>query len=124
MKALICGSRSWGKPGLVDILVLGLKAVWRDDLTIIHGGADGADMAAHMAACRHHIRFDRYPADWKQHGKAAGPIRNQQMLDEGRPDVVFAFTNELASSRGTADMVRRAKAAGVPVYVIGAPADA
>lgn len=44
-------------------------------------------------------------------GKAAGPIRNQRMLDEGKPDLVVAFPG----GRGTADMVRRAKAAGVPV---------
>jgi len=53
-------------------------------------------------------------ANWRTHGKAAGPIRNQQMLDEGRPHLVVAFPG----GTGTADMVRRAKAAGVPVMEV------
>lgn len=41
---------------------------------------------------------------------AAGPIRNQQMLDDGKPDLVVAFPG----GKGTADMVRRARVAGIP----------
>jgi len=55
-----------------------------------------------------------FPADWETHGKAAGPIRNQRMLDEGRPDLVVAFPG----GRGTSDMVARAKRAGVEVMMI------
>lgn len=47
-------------------------------------------------------------------GKAAGPIRNQRMLDDGKPDRVLAFPG----GRGTANMVKLAKAAGVPVHEI------
>jgi hypothetical protein len=49
-------------------------------------------------------------------GKAAGPIRNQRMIDEGKPDLVIAFPG----GRGTADMVSRAKKAGIPVQEITA----
>lgn len=62
-------------------------------------------------------QFEEYPADWKRYGMAAGPIRNRRMLKEGKPDIVIAF----AGGRGTADMVRQAKAAGVPVVKV-APA--
>jgi hypothetical protein len=58
-----------------------------------------------------------FPADWNTHGKAAGPIRNRQMLKEGKPDVVLAFHEDLGRSKGTADMVRAAKAAGIAVKV-------
>lgn len=74
-------------------------------------GADGlADRAARVLGCD----IDVYPADWPRYGKAAGPMRNQQMVDEGKPDVVLAFPG----GRGTADMVRRAKAAGVRVVEV------
>lgn len=60
-----------------------------------------------------------FRADWKLHGEGAGPRRNQRMLNEGQPELVLAFVNKpLAESRGTADMVRRAKAAGISTYVI------
>ena len=57
------------------------------------------------------IPVKEYPADWQKHGRAAGPIRNQQMLDEGKPDLVVAFDG----GRGTADMIARAEKAGVRV---------
>jgi hypothetical protein len=60
------------------------------------------------------VPFRIFPANWKKHGRAAGPMRNQQMLDEGKPDLVIAFPG----GSGTADMVRRAKAAGVPVETV------
>jgi hypothetical protein len=57
-----------------------------------------------------------FEADWRR-GKRAGPERNQRMLDEGRPDEVWAFHTDTALGKGTADMVRKARAAGVPVRV-------
>ncbi len=82
--------------------------------TLIHGGASGADTLAGMWAKEWGVTEWVHPADWAKHGNAAGPIRNQDMLERGKPDLVVAFPG----GRGTADMVRRAKAAGVPVRVI------
>jgi hypothetical protein len=59
-----------------------------------------------------------YPAQWHKYGRAAGPIRNQQMLAEGKPDLVLAFHDDIDGSRGTKDMVNRARRAGVKVEVI------
>lgn len=84
------------------------------DITIISGEADGVDSAATDFAVVNYTQYKGFPADWKTHGKAAGPIRNQQMLDEGKPDLVIAFPG----GNGTADMVRRARKAGVEVREI------
>lgn len=59
-----------------------------------------------------------FPADWKRYGKAAGPIRNQQMIDEGKPDLVLAFHENINESRGTKDMVARARGIGIKVIII------
>lgn len=81
---------------------------------IISGKARGADMLSiDWAVCRY-CSWSEYPADWKQHGRKAGPIRNQYMLDHGKPDVVVAFPG----GTGTNDMVRRAKRAGVEVIEV------
>jgi predicted solute-binding protein len=55
-----------------------------------------------------------YQADWARLGRKAGPIRNQRMLDEAKPDVVIAFPG----GRGTADMLRRTRQAGVEVIEV------
>jgi len=85
------------------------------DITIIEGGARGVDSAAadfaHVNFCQHRM----FPAAWDLYGKAAGTIRNQQMLDEGKPDLVVAFPSK--NSKGTWHMVRIAKKAGVPVEI-------
>lgn len=78
---------------------------------IISGAAKGADSVAIDWAIVNWIQFCEYPADWDHHGRAAGFIRNQKMLNEGRPDLVLAFPG----GRGTEDMVRRALKAGVKV---------
>lgn len=46
--------------------------------------------------------------------RSAGPKRNQRMLDKGKPDLVLAFPG----GDGTADMVRKAKSAGVPIIEV------
>ena len=101
MRVLVCGGRDFQHRGFMRrILFTELKA----GDTLIHGDARGADrMAAEVAPSG--VKIEAYPADWEAHGKAAGPIRNQRMLDEGKPDLVLAFPG----GTGTADMVRRAQ---------------
>jgi hypothetical protein len=84
---------------------------------IVHGGAKGADSIAEEEAEKLGRDVEVYRADWKRHGRAAGPIRNQRMLDESDPAAVFAFRCP-GHSPGTDDMVRRARARGVQVYVV------
>ena len=81
---------------------------------IISGCARGADTLGIEWAEARGMEVARFPADWETHGRAAGPIRNQQMLDDGKPDLVIAFPG----GRGTADMVRRARAAGVELILL------
>jgi hypothetical protein len=61
------------------------------DLVIIHGGAKGADTLADQWAITNWVKIEEYKPNWEKHGKAAGPIRNKQMLDEGKPDLVIAL---------------------------------
>ena len=87
------------------------------DTVIIEGEARGADKIAGICADVLKLNVMKFPADWDKHGKAAGPIRNLQMLDEC-PNLVIAFHTNLAKSRGTAHTVREAKIRGIPVEVI------
>lgn len=115
MRVLACGGRNWHDPREE---FLGLFRALKPSV-VIHGGARGADSAAKVAAWRLKIPSKEYPADWETHGRAAGPIRNQQMLTDGKPDLVVAGIG----GRGTADMVSRARQAGVPVVFIGESGD-
>lgn len=81
---------------------------------VVEGGAHGADRHARQAARLMGIPVKTFPADWTKHGKRAGGVRNQQMLDTG-PELVIAFYPSTGITPGTADMIRRAMAAGVPV---------
>jgi hypothetical protein len=80
-------------------------------VTIIQGGARGADKLAREWAEDRGVGCVTFRADWEKHGPSAGPIRNGQMLSEGKPNLVLAFPG----GRGTADMVQRAHAASVLV---------
>src|SRR5690348_8995897 len=110
MRIIICGSRNWYHRQPIHDEIDRLYQRYGSRLVIIHGAARGADTIAGDYAQHLRIAVEAYPADWSK-GKAAGPLRNQQMLDTGI-DGVVAF--DMGGS-GTADMMRRAKAAGVPV---------
>jgi hypothetical protein len=112
MRVLICGSRDFFDAKAINNVISKLKA---GDV-VIQGKAPGADTTAeNLAEARGDLEVQSFPAEWHKYGKRAGPIRNQQMLDEGKPDVVFAFYTDKKGSKGTADMVRRSKKAGIVV---------
>lgn len=122
VRVLVCGGRTWGvflkgksKGAAIGEQQMLFYALHGLDITeIIHGGAQGADALAGRWARAHAIKETRIEADWLKYGRAAGPIRNAQML-ELKPDLVVA----LRGGKGTADMVKRAQVAGIEVKAVG-----
>jgi len=114
MRILICGSREWTDRQMIKN---GLSQVpW--DTVVIHGAEpNGADHIADECAKALGLSVKPYPAEWRKYGKPAGPRLNQQMLNEGKPDVVWAFKKRGAKNIGTSDMVDRAERAGIPTFV-------
>lgn len=110
MRILICGDRNYNSVESVFNYISGLSL----DTVIIHGNCEGADTLAKHVALRLGLQVIPFPADWSK-GRAAGPIRNRQMLVEGRPDRVIAFHDSLTTSRGTRDMITQTLRAGIPV---------
>lgn len=116
-RVLVCGDRNWrDRLFLCEVLdtfhrLLGFECV-------IEGEARGADSMAREWAERARVPVLPFPADWATHGKAAGPIRNGRMLAEGMPTLVLAFHDDIEASKGTRDMVSRAKRANVRTIVL------
>ena len=113
-KILVCGDRYWKDEFTIADTLLGI--IGPGD-TLIHGGAKGADTIAGNVVSRLGYSVTVFKAQWDKYGKGAGPVRNQQMIDQN-PDLVIAFHSDLAESKGTADTVRRANKAGIKVWVI------
>ena len=80
---------------------------------VISGGADGVDKTAAGLAIRYGLRVEVFKPDWAKHGRAAGPMRNAEIV--AAADRVAAFWD--GKSRGTADTIQKARAAGKPVEV-------
>lgn len=77
---------------------------------LISGGCPtGADEFAIQWAKKREVNYRVYPAKWATHGKAAGPLRNQEMIDAERPDLTIVY----AGGRGTKDCADRVIAAGL-----------
>lgn len=114
MRVLVCGGRNYADYKAVASELDYYRNLFHH-LVVIQGGASGADRLARQWCATSYIDYHNFPADWKHHGRAAGPIRNAQMIAEGKPDVVIAFPG----GRGTADMVRQARAAGIPIVFAG-----
>lgn len=100
-----------------------LRAIHETDgiEVLIEGEARGADLMSRQAALELGIpeeRILKFPADWAKHGRAAGPIRNRQQFNEGKPTLVIGFHLNIAKSKGTADMLEVAHRAGVRTILI------
>lgn len=115
-RLLICGDRNWIDKDKIRLCIETIKP----DM-IIQGEARGADkIARDIALDMGYVLGDTllsFPADWDKYHKAAGPIRNQQMLDEGRPNVVYAFHSSIHDSKGTKDMIKRSIKAKIPTFL-------
>jgi hypothetical protein len=118
MKVLICGSRNWNNKRSIrkqlDKIVKGANPLEQ----IVHGACRGADLLSEELAKEMEIDYRGYPAKWSVHGRSAGPIRNQKMLDEEDPDLVLAFHEDIRKSKGTWDLVKRAREARVKVVLV------
>jgi hypothetical protein len=117
VKILVTGDRKWRDAVLVFKVMQDLDP-YINRLKLVHGDAAGADTIADVCGQLLGYEILRYPADWNQYGKSAGPIRNRQMLDENPDiDLVLAFHDDLDHSKGTQDMVTEAKRRGIQVEV-------
>lgn len=114
VRVLVCGGRDYDDWETIKTTLDGLSAKYGAVDAVIYGAATGADSLVREWAKLRRVPHIGFPAEWPRLGKAAGPLRNQRMLADGKPDLVVAFPG----GRGTADMVRRAKAAGVEVVEI------
>lgn len=83
-------------------------------MELISGMADGADSLAVLYAKIFNLKLHAFPADWKRYKNGAGNIRNQQMIDEGKPQLGIAFPG----GKGTADMTNRLKFEGISVIEV------
>jgi hypothetical protein len=116
VKILICGSRLWTHRVPIERELRRLTPY-----IVIHGHHwQGADPIADAVGRELGAHVRRYPADWKKYGRAAGPKRNQEMIDKEHLltepiEVCLAFAENFAAAHGTSDMRRRAAAAGIRV---------
>lgn len=120
IRILVTGSRDWSSWTAVDHALSTARWKLTEDgaLTVVHGDCPtGADHFAKLwTQMTSGVSEETHRADWDRHGKAAGPIRNQHMVDRGA-DLCIAFL--LPQSRGTRDCMRRARTAGIPIMIGG-----
>ena len=116
MILLVTGGRSFceKRPGadhMSERIALGFALDYIKPSSVIVGDAGGADRWAKIWCDRRGVPCEVFAADWKRHGKRAGPIRNQEMVDR-KPDMGCAMPGGF----GTDDCARRMERAGIEIY--------
>lgn len=116
-RVLVTGSRHWVDKGpIFRALYYQREIAGAAGMVIVHGACPtGADAIADTWGRLFYpgsVLVEPNPADWDHFGKAAGPMRNQLMVDLGA-DVCLAFP--FPDSRGTTDCMEKARAARIPV---------
>ena len=112
MRVVVYGGRDWDNQAALDTALDFLHAQ-HGFTRLIHGGYRGADRQAEYWADRRGVPVHCFSANWGRYGARAGPLRNQWMVDVGRPELAVEFPG----GRGTRDMRRRLEKAGVPVVL-------
>lgn len=110
MKVIIAGGRelrSW------DVVRAAIEKCGFTVTEVVSGGAHGADAIGASIAALHGKPVKTFPAHWRQHGNAAGPIRNKQMAEYA--DALIACWD--GSSPGTRNMIEQMRGLGKPVFV-------
>lgn len=123
MNVLVTGDRNWGSFVIIEDALNEIDEKHLDDgeeINLYHGAARGADMIAAEHAKELGWTVHPFLADWSKYGKAAGPIRNRELLAAASPDVVLAFHDNLPASKGTKNMVNMAVKEGVKVLLFDA----
>lgn len=133
-RLLVCGPRNLdasAMPAMLHALRhLLLRSVpFAPGFVMAHGAARGADFLWEDALVFTHERrpelwmpIRRMHARWDTEKKAAGPMRNQRMLEQVQPTYwLAAHWSAEPDTPGTADMVRRLRGAGVPGEVVIVP---
>jgi hypothetical protein len=113
---LVCGGRNFHRR---EYIYETLDDIHRGGAIskLIEGGARGADQIAFEWAVSRGVNWHRYPANWEEHGRKAGILRNLEMLKLGKPTRVLAFPG----GRGTEHMIEIATKAGIPVQRFEGP---
>lgn len=118
VRAIIAGSRDFYSPGIFNNVMSELLSdIPDDDLEIVSGGCRGADKMGEEWANFWNIKCTVFPADWNKYGKAAGPMRNEQMAkyaSEADKGMLIAFP--VGVSRGTRNMIKTAERYGLEVH--------
>lgn len=121
-KLAIVGSRSYNEKKAFDNVVNAWITQHGVPEYIVTGDASGADAMAREYATQHGIKLIVHKADWREHGRAAGPIRNSLIVKDCTAMIAFL----MAHSKGTQDSIAKAKKIGIEpmVVAVGAPAEA
>ena len=120
MKLAIVGGRDFNDKYLMaEYLAIFMTAYTNQEcdppeVEVISGGAKGADTLGERFAKIYRCPITIFKPDWDTHGKAAGFIRNQTIIDNC--DMVLAFWD--GKSHGTADTIGKAKRAMKPTLIV------
>ncbi len=114
-RVLVTGSREWDDMQELRYALIHAAALRLDSVVIVHGGCPrGADAMASEWARDYGVPAEEHPADWGGLGKAAGFIRNAEMVSRGA-DLCLAFYKQGAGNKGTDHCASQAEKAGIPV---------
>lgn len=123
-KVLFTGDRNWSNIKLVEDVIDKLP---KETLIIVGDCPTGLDFIVEYICIKRGLTYNKYEAYWLSQGNAAGPIRNKRMIDEGKPDLIIAFHDNIdgnnsnkgtKKSKGTKNTLILGKQAHIPCYLI------
>ena len=118
MRIVIAGSRGFEDYALLEQTLEHILDKQIEPVELVSGHAKGADLLAERFAKENDLPIHIIKTDWKTYGRAAGPIRNRQMLDYAMEELSLVVAFWDGKSKGTKNTINTAKSLGIPVEII------
>ena len=118
MRIVIAGSRGFEDYALLEQTLEHILDKQIEPVELVSGHAKGADLLAERFAKENDLPIHIIKPDWKTYGRAAGPIRNRQMLDYAMEELSLVVAFWDGKSKGTKNTINTAKSLGIPVEII------
>ena len=118
IRIVIAGSRGFENYALLEQTLDRILDKQIEPVELVSGHAKGADLLAERFAKENDLPIHIIKPDWKTYGRAAGPIRNRQMLDYAMEELSLVVAFWDGKSKGTKNTIDTAKSLGIPVEII------
>lgn len=126
MKLLITGDALWTDSKFIEnefYSFYKLYPTWERFIILNCGRIKGADTNARGIARRYDLESMTFRTNYEKYGKVADKIRNTQVIEDGKPSLIWIFHSKIETSKSFQDLIQKAKKRKITIKIFSGVTD-